>query len=111
MLLIRAMITAAKADGRIDRDEIDRIAGKLAEIGADAEAQRRVMAEMQAPSDVTALVAGVRGPEMAAEVYAASLLAIEVDTPAERAYLADHAQRLQLPPQVVAQIHRALGVA
>lgn len=111
MLLIRAMITAAKADGRIDRDEIDRIAGKLAEIGADAEAQRWVMAEMQAPADVAGLVAQVRGPEVAAEVYAASLLAIEVDTPAEQAYLADLARRLQLPPQAVAQIHRALGVA
>ncbi len=111
VLLIRAMITAAKADGRIDRAEIERIAGKLAEIGADAEAQRWVMAEMQAPADVAALVAQVRGPEVAAEVYAASLLAIEVDTPAERAYLDDLAARLQLPPQAVAQIHRALGLA
>lgn len=110
-LLIRAMITAAKADGQIDRAEIDRIAGKLAEIGADAEAQRWVMAEMQAPPDVAGIVAQVRGPEVAAEVYAASLLAIEVDTPAEQAYLADLARRLQLPPQAVAQIHRALGLA
>lgn len=111
MLLIRAMITAAKADGQIDRDEIDRIASKLAEIGADAEAQRWVMAEMQAPADVAGLVAQVRGPAVAAEVYAASLLAIEVDTPAEQAYLADLARRLQLPPEAVAQIHRALGLA
>jgi uncharacterized membrane protein YebE (DUF533 family) len=69
------------------------------------------MSEMQAPADVAALVAEVRGPEVAAEVYAASLLAIEVDTPAERAYLADLAERLRLPPQAVAQIHRALGLA
>lgn len=111
LLLVRAMIEAAKADGRVDPAEIERIAGKLEEIGADAETRAWVTAELRAPADPAGLVARVRGPELAAEVYAASLLAIEVDTPAERAYLDELARRLALPAPVVAHIHRALGVA
>lgn len=110
-LLVRAMITAAKADGEIDQGEIDRIAGKLAEIGADEETRRWVMEEMRRPAELDGLVAQIPGPEVAAEVYAASLLAIEVDTEAERAYLAELARRLGLAPPVVAHIHRSLGIA
>lgn len=100
----------AKADGEIDAQEIARITGKLEEIGADEETRRFVEEELRR-LDLEAIVRAVPGPEVAAEVYAASLLAIEVDTPAEQAYLADLARRLQLPPQAVAQIHRALGLA
>ena len=50
-------------------------------------------------------------PELAVQVYAASLLAIEVDTAAERAYLRDLAARLGLDASAVAHVHQALGVA
>ena len=52
----------------------------------------------------------VQAPDLAAQVYAASLLAIEVDTDAERAYLARLAQSLALPPAAIAHIHQTLGV-
>ncbi len=65
---------------------------------------------MQKPQDVAGLVAQVRGPEEAVEVYAASLLAIEVDTTAERDYLARLARSLGLDAGVVAEVHRTLGV-
>ena len=48
--------------------------------------------------------------ELAAEVYAASLLAIEVDTPAEQQYLQQLAEGLGLPAEAVAHIHATLGV-
>ena len=49
--------------------------------------------QMAAPLDVAALAAEVASPAQAAEVYAASLLAIDADTDAERSYLADLAAR------------------
>jgi uncharacterized membrane protein YebE (DUF533 family) len=52
----------------------------------------------------------VNGPGQAAEVYAASLLAIEVDSPAERAYLGLLAARLGLADELVASLHGAAGV-
>jgi uncharacterized membrane protein YebE (DUF533 family) len=53
----------------------------------------------------------VRSPEQAAQVYAAALMAIEVDTEAERAFLARLAAALKIPAGVAAHIHRSLGVA
>ena len=47
----------------------------------------------------------------AAQVYAASLLAIEVDTDAERNYLQQLAQRIGLQPASVQHIHQAMGLA
>jgi uncharacterized membrane protein YebE (DUF533 family) len=109
-LILRAMINAAKADGQIDGGEVQRIAGRLEQAGADQEARDFVMAELQKPLDLEGLTREVHGPELAAEVYAASLLAIEVDTPAEQAYLRDLAQRLKLNPGAVQHIHQALDV-
>ncbi len=56
-----------------------------------------------------ALLAEVDGPQTAVEVYGASLLAIEVDTPAERDYLRRLAQALQLDPATVQRLHASLG--
>jgi len=110
MLVLRAMISAAKADGQIDGQEIQRITGKLME-GGDAAARDFVLKEMQAPLDVAALVKDVASPQDAAEVYAASVLAITVDTQAEKDYLMRLAQALRLSPDAVAHIHATLGVA
>ena len=110
LVLIRAMVSAAKADGEIDAVERGRIAGRVKESGAGGEALDFLMAEMSRPLDVAGLVAKVRGPEEAVEVYAASLLAIEVDTDAERQYLGQLGRSLGLDAATVAEIHRALGV-
>jgi uncharacterized membrane protein YebE (DUF533 family) len=109
-LLLRGMISAAKADGDIDQQEMQRIVGRLKDAGMDAEAQAWVLGELSRPLDLDALVADIPNPELAAEVYAASLLAVEVDTPAERDYLARLAQRTGLQPAVVRQIHQSMGV-
>ena len=65
---------------------------------------------MQQPLDIDAFAAEIPNQEVAAQVYAASLLAIEVDTEAERQYLQQLAQAAQLHPLVVGQIHQTLGV-
>lgn len=110
-LIVEAMINAAKADGSIDQSEAQRIAGKLQEEGADAEAREFITAEMRKPPDTESLIAKAQTPERAVEVYAASLLAIEVDTPAERDYLRRLADGLGLAPTTVQRVHQALGVS
>jgi uncharacterized membrane protein YebE (DUF533 family) len=109
-LVFHAMISAAKADGEIDAQEMQKIVGKLQESGADAQLQQTVMAAMLKPMDMDDLVSRVFNPQLAAQVYAASLFAIEVDTDAERDYLQALAQRLDLNEGVVNDLHRALGV-
>jgi uncharacterized membrane protein YebE (DUF533 family) len=110
-IVLKAMINAAKADGQIDRGEVQRIVGKLKETGMAEEAQQYVMTEMQKPIDTPALVAAVRGqPALAAQIFAASLLAIEVDTPAEKKYLDQLEVGLGLQPEVAQRIKEMVGL-
>ncbi len=108
-LVLRAMIDAAKADGQIDGNEMQQIMGKLDEGGATAEEKDLLLTEMRKPLDPEGLAAQARTPELAAQVYAASLLAIEVDTDAERAYLRRLATALRLDAGTVQQLHAGLG--
>lgn len=110
-IVLKAMINAAKADGQVDRGEVQRIVGKLKETGMAEEAQEYVLTEMQKPIDTPALVAAVKGrPALAAQVYAASLLAIEVDTPTEKQYLDKLAAGLGLAPEVTRRIEDMVGL-
>lgn len=103
--LLRAMIAAAKADGHIDGDEQRRIFSRIGELQLDADDQAFVFQELSKPLDVNAVAEAATTPELAAEVYAASLLAIDVDGPAEKGYLAMLAARLGLSPELVAHLH------
>ena len=108
-LMVRAMISAAKADGQIDQAEMQKIIGKVGDEGVSPEEKAFVMAELSAPIDIDGLAAEAQGPAQAAEVYAASLIAINLDTEAERDYLRRLAQALRLDPATVAQLHQMTG--
>ncbi|MFZ1425720.1 MAG: tellurite resistance TerB family protein [Geminicoccaceae bacterium] len=109
-LLLKAMINAAKADGQIDGTEMNNILGKLDEAGADSETRDFVLAEMRRPLDLDGLVAAAGTPDLAAAVYAASVMAIKVDTPAEQTYLSQLATRLNISPAVRSSLDASLGV-
>ncbi|MEQ8404502.1 MAG: tellurite resistance TerB family protein [Oceanicaulis sp.] len=104
--LVRAMIAAAKSDGKIDADEKQAIFERLNAMDLDGESKAFVFDELSAPLDINAVVAPATTPEIAAEIYAASLVAIEADTAAEQAYLQMLAARLELEPGLVDEIHR-----
>jgi uncharacterized membrane protein YebE (DUF533 family) len=110
-LMLKAMINAAKADQQVDKQELDRIVGKLGDAGADSEARAFVMSELSKPLDLDGLIREVPNPQVGVQVYAASLLAIEVDTPAEQQYMQQLAQGLGLDSAVVQRVHQALGIA
>lgn len=109
-LLLRAMINAAKADGQIDGTEMNNILSKLDEAGASQETKDFVLAEMRRPLDLDSLVAGVTSPGLAAAVYAASTMAIKVDTPAEQNYLSQLASRLGISSGVRTSLDTSLGI-
>ncbi len=110
LVMIRAMLMAAKADGQIDAGEQERILGKLNEAGADQEMRQYIQSELQKPVDVDSLAAEVDSPHMATEVYTASLFAIDVDTRGEQTYMSQLADRLGLPSTLVKQLHDSLEV-
>ena len=110
-LMLRAMINAAKADGQIDQDEVQRVIGRLDEAGADKSARDFVMAAMTKPMETEAIVAAAKGnPQLAAELYGASLLAIKVDSPAEEEYLKNFSASLGLAPQAVNNLEKSMGL-
>lgn len=110
MLLVRAMIAAAKADGNVDAEERARIVTRLKTVGADDDAWRFVDEELAKPVDLHAITAEVRDRETALEVYAASLAAIHLDTEAECKYLDNLAVHLGLDRDVVNDLHRNLAL-
>jgi len=110
-LMLRAMINAAKADGQIDQDEVQRIIGRLDEAGADKTARDFIMSAMTKPMETEAIVAEAKGnPQLAAELYGASLLAITVDSPAEQEYLKNLTVSLGLAPQAANNLEKSMGL-
>jgi uncharacterized membrane protein YebE (DUF533 family) len=66
-LVLRAMINAAKADGHVDQNEINRIMGKFNEAGVDEEGQSYVKNQLQQPMETKQLIAEAKNkPELAA---------------------------------------------
>jgi uncharacterized membrane protein YebE (DUF533 family) len=108
-LALRAMIAAAKADGEVDQAEMDRILGKLADDEVTPEERRFVLEEIRRPLDPADIAREVTSPAQAAEVYAASLLAIDIDSEAERTYLRRLAEALKLDDAAVAYLHETTG--
>jgi len=107
VILIKAMCNAAKADGHVDEDEINNILSRAGEL--DAEDQIFLRAELNAPLDLAGFVAQVPD-HMASDVYAVSLLPIEVDTASEVTYLQELSRSLGLTGTETAAIHEELGL-
>lgn len=80
-------------------------------MGADDEARSFVLDEMGKPFDLEAITREVGSEEIGAQVYAASLLSIEVDTPAEQAYMQNLAAELRLSSGTVESLHRLMGLS
>jgi len=106
LTLIRAMIAVARADGRLDAQESQAVFQKIQSLGLDSESQTLLVEEMGQPVDMDAIVNSASSPEIAAEIYTASLLAVDVDTAAEKGYLAMLAARLRLPSELVVELER-----
>ena len=110
LLLIRAMIAAANADGLIDEQERAAVLGELKSAGLSAQEEEFINRELDSPSSIDSLLPQVSRPDLAREVYAVSLLAIEVDTKAERDYLSYLRTRLSLDEDSIGELHDRFGI-
>ncbi len=106
-IILTAMIDAAKADGQVDPQEINKIMTNLQSSGAGQDGVNYVISKLQGPMETAKIVAAVRGrPELAAQVYSASLMAIEVDTEAEKRYLDKLAKAMGLNSNIINNIEQ-----
>jgi uncharacterized membrane protein YebE (DUF533 family) len=104
LVLIEAMVAAAKADGHIDAAEQRRLFAEVERLGLDAESKAYVFDLLRRDVDLDRLAKAVATPEQGAELYLATRLAIDADEPAERAFLDALAARLRLPAELRATL-------
>ncbi|WP_439598501.1 DUF533 domain-containing protein [Falsiroseomonas sp.] len=109
LLLIRAMIAAAKADGVVEAAERRAIAEQLDGAGLDAEERDFVLADFENPLTPEALAAQATDPMMRARLYAAAVAAMDEITAPERAWLDRLRQALGLDRQAASTIEERLA--
>jgi uncharacterized membrane protein YebE (DUF533 family) len=102
--VLKAMIAAAKSDGHLDERERGLVESELVKMGAEPPLRQWVQDELRRPVEPADVAQAATTPEMAAEVYLASLLMADDTTTMERAYLDELARQLKLPPGLKEEI-------
>ncbi len=106
-IILKAMISAAKADGQIDAQEQANITKHIGDV--TKEELDFVREEMQAPLDVQSVIDSVPSG-MEQQVYMMSLLTINLDDKTEASYMDKLAKGLNITPEIANAIHQKLGV-
>ena len=109
--MLKALIAAAKSDGHMDEAERGQVEDALHRLNADAETRAWVDTELRRPVDPADVAAAATSPELAAEIYLASVLVVDDTTVMERAYLDELARRLQLAPGLKAELESRAAAA
>lgn len=104
--VLTAMIGAAKSDGHIGPEERTLLETELAKLSSDAQDRRWLETELSRPLDPAAVAQSAKTPEMAAEMYLASLLVVDEESYMERAYLDELARQLKLAPDLKEQLEQ-----
>lgn len=108
LLMIRAMIAAAKADGRVEPAERAAIAAQLDAAGLSAEERDFVLADFDRPLTPEALAREAADPMLRARLYAAAVAGAGEISAAERAWLDALAGALKLDRAAAAAIEERL---
>jgi len=101
--ILRALIAAAKADGRIDDSEKQMISTEIGRHTDDPQLQQWLDDEVAKPLDPNEVAQSATDPGMASEMYLASVMLVDDQQDAERNYLDELAAALQIEPEL--QLH------
>jgi uncharacterized membrane protein YebE (DUF533 family) len=109
--ILKALVAAAKADGHIDARERAVIEGEFIRVNQDAELQQWLHAELEKPLDPAEVASAASTPEIASEMYLASLLAADEQSFMERAYLDELARQLKLDDALKSRLEQQIRQA
>ncbi|WP_223593152.1 tellurite resistance TerB family protein [Pseudomonas sp. A-R-19] len=101
--ILRALIAAAKADGRIDDAEKQMISTEIGRHTDDPQLQQWLDDEVAKPLDANEVAQSATDPAIASEMYLASVMLVDDQQDAERNYLDELAAALQIDPEL--QVH------
>ena len=102
--ILKALVAAAKADGHIDDRERQLIDGEFSKLDSDPALQQWLKTEIDKPLDPVEVASAASTPEIAAEMYIASLLLVDEESFMEKAYLQELAKQLKLDPGLKAEL-------
>ena len=98
LILLKAIIAAAKADGHISEKELTTIQDELSKLNLDLDINALIQS---VDADPESIAKHVSNTELAAEVYLVSNLVIDQSNPAAKAYLDSLVKALKLPDELV----------
>jgi uncharacterized membrane protein YebE (DUF533 family) len=96
--ILTALVAAAKADGHVDEQERAAIEGEFVKLDNDPAMQQWLHEQLERPLDPAEVARAAQTPEMAAEMYLASVMVVDQESFMERAYLDELARQLKLEP-------------
>jgi uncharacterized membrane protein YebE (DUF533 family) len=108
-VLFRAMVAAARCDGRLDVGERRALFEQIEKLKLPEAERAELFAQIERPASLDEVISSATTPQRALEIYTASRVAIEPDSPAERGYLALLAARLGLEDALVAEIEQSVS--
>ncbi|MDX9673030.1 MULTISPECIES: tellurite resistance TerB family protein [unclassified Pseudomonas] len=109
--ILKALVAAAKADGHIDERERQLIEGEFTRLDNDQELQHWLHAELNRPLDPGDVARAASTPEMAAEMYIASVMLVDEESFMENAYLDELAKQLKLEPGLKVELEKQVRLA
>lgn len=109
--MLKALVAAAKADGHIDDRERELIETEMARLDSDPELHAWLDRELRRPLDPAEVAHAARTPEMAAEMYLASLLIADDQSFMERTYLDELARQLGIDDDLKSRLALSVRVA
>lgn len=107
--ILQALVAAAKADGHVDAREREVIEGEFARIYQDNTVQTWLRNELEKPLDPSEVARAGTTPEIASEMYLASLLVADEQNFMERAYLDELARQLKLDDALKSRLEQQLA--
>lgn len=109
--VLRALVAAAKSDGHIDDRERALIEGEFTRLDSDPELKHWLHAELNKPLDPAEVARAAQTPEMAAEMYLASVMMVDQENFMERAYLDELSRQLRLDPALRQELENQVRLA
>ncbi|WP_419910842.1 tellurite resistance TerB family protein [Hoeflea sp.] len=106
--LVRAIITAANADGHIDEHERVAIEETIARMQLDTESNMLIFDTLNDPPTVEEIAGYANGLEQASEIYLVSRLVLDPDNPADVDYLKKLVHGLSLPRDLVVHLENEI---
>ena len=104
LAILKSLVAASKADGHVDVRERQLLDQELGKLTNDLELRRWFEAELNKPLDPADVAMAAKTPEMAAEMYIASVMMVDEESFMERSYLEELARQLKIDPALKSEL-------